>query len=80
MSDTPKNLCINLAPSWGEVGNIYRHLAMSGERVALEKAASEAARAFAAAEALYQIQRELPEHLNEKACRIITAELKRQGF
>ncbi|MBD8483917.1 hypothetical protein [Pseudomonas coleopterorum] len=71
---------IDLTPTWGEIGNIYTRLATSNEQKALEAMHGEAARAFAAAEALQQIQAQLPDDLREIACRIMAVELAKQGI
>lgn len=71
---------IDLTPTWGEIGNIYTGLAASNEQAALGAMHSEAARAFAAAEALQQIQAQLPDDLREIACRVMAVELAKQGI
>lgn len=71
---------IDLTPTWGEIGNIYTRLAASNEQKALEGMRSEAARAFAAAEALQQIQAQLPDELRDIACRVMAVELAKQGI
>lgn len=76
---TTKTGTIDLTPTWGEIGNIYTRLAASNEQAALSQMHSEAARAFAAAEALQQIQAQLPDELREIACRVMAAELAKQG-
>lgn len=70
---------IDLTPTWGEIGNVYTRLAASNEQKALEGMKSEVARAFAAAEALQQIQQHLPDDLREIACKVMAAELAKQG-
>ncbi len=49
------NMLVDLTPTWGEVGTVVRRLAMSGEYVALRKIWPEAAKAFAAAQALQEV-------------------------
>lgn len=71
---------IDLTPTWGEIGNVYARLVASNEQKALEGMRSEAARAFAAAEALQQIQAQLPDELREIACRVMAVELAKQGI
>lgn len=68
------------APTWGEVGNVYAGLAASNEQEALKGMHSQVARAFAAAEALQQIQAMLPDDLSEIACSIMAVELAKQGI
>lgn len=71
---------IDMTPTWGEIGNIYARLAASGETKALAGMRSEAARAFAAAQALQAIQSRLPADLLEDVCRVMDAEMTKQGF
>lgn len=71
---------IDLTPTWGEIGHIYARLAASGETKALASMQSEAARAFAAAQALQAIQSRLPDELLREAYRVIDAEMTKQGF
>ena len=70
---------IDLTPTWGEVGNILRRLIQGGETKAIEKMDVDLARAFAAAQALQAIQKDLPDDLREKACAVINAEMTKQG-
>jgi hypothetical protein len=77
---TTKTGTIDLTPTWGEIGNIYTRLAASNEQAALSQMHSEAARAFAAAEALQQIQAQLPDELREIACSVMAVELAKQGI
>ncbi len=70
---------IDLTPTWGEVGNIVRRLIQGGETKAIEKMDVDLARAFAAAQALQAIQKDLPDDLREKACAVINAEMMKQG-
>ncbi|WP_421526565.1 hypothetical protein [Pseudomonas yamanorum] len=70
---------IDLTPTWGEVGNIVRRLIRGGETKAIEKMDVDLARAFAAAQALQAIQKDLPDDLREKACAVINAEMTKQG-
>ena len=71
---------IALTPTWGEIGNIVIRLMLTGETAALEHMRTEVARAFAAAEALQQIQAKLPDELSEFACSVMAAELAKQGI
>lgn len=71
---------IDLTPTWGEVGNIVRRLIQGGETKAIEKMDVDLARAFAAAQALQAIQKDLPDDLREKACAVINAEMTKQGY
>lgn len=71
---------IDLTPTWGEIGNMYTRLAESKEVKAIQGMRSEVARAFAAAQALQTIQSQLPDELNELACKVVADEMKKQGF
>lgn len=71
---------IDLTPTWGEIGIFYARLAESGELKALKAMRSEIARAMAAAQALTAIQDELPDHLQAKVAKVLSAELSKQGF
>lgn len=68
------------SPSWGEVGNVVIRLMLTGDKAALEHMTTDVARAFAAAEALRQIQGQLPDDLNELACSVTAVELAKQGI
>ena len=76
---TQRVCTIDLTPTWGEVGNIVRRLIQGGETKAIEKMDVDLARAFAAAQALQAIQKDLPDDLREKACAVINAEMTKQG-
>ena len=71
---------IDITPTWGEWGNLYRHLAESGEHRACRALHADYAKAMAAAEALKQIQKELPDHLQKKVSFVLTEELTKQGY
>ncbi|EME4608261.1 TPA: hypothetical protein R4Z46_004510 [Escherichia coli] len=75
-----RNETISLAMSWGEWANVLRRLMMSGETKALKEMDTEVARAFAAAEALQQIQHRLPDDLRELACKVVQSEMAKQGY
>lgn len=68
------------SPSWGEVGNVVIRLMLTGDTAALQHMTTDVARAFAAAEALRQIQGKLPDDLTELACSVTAAELAKQGI
>lgn len=70
---------IDMTPTWGEIGTLYVRLAESGEVKALAGMRREAARAFAAAQALLAIQDELPGELQERVAEIMRAEMQKQG-
>jgi len=71
---------IDITPTWGEWANLYRRLAESGEANAIRELRQDFARAFAAAQALQTIQSQLPDDLNELACKVVADEMKKQGF
>lgn len=71
---------IPLKMSWGDVALVYRRLAESGERRALEAMREEIARMGAAAEALNAITKDLPDALQQRVSEVIVSELAKQGF
>jgi hypothetical protein len=70
---------IDLTPTWGEWGNIYRSLAESGERHAVKHLASDLARALAAAQALQVVTGTLTDEQNRIVAQTMAAELSKQG-
>jgi len=74
------NMQVNIAPSWGDVGNIIQRLAVSGERQALQKLWPQAAKAFAAAEALNQVMPLLNEEQKSVVAKTMVVALKEQGY
>lgn len=74
------NMQVNIAPSWGDVGNIIQRLAVSGERQALQKLWPQAAEAFAAAEALNQVMPLLNEEQKSVVAKTMVVALKEQGY
>ncbi|VWC52657.1 hypothetical protein BLA23254_08049 [Burkholderia lata] len=71
---------IDLTPTWGEVGNLYARLAESGETAAIRGMRSEAAKAFAAAQAFTAIQATLSEEQRAIASDVLTTELSKMGY
>ena len=71
---------IDLTPTWGEVGNMYVRLAESGEVAAIRRMRSEAAKAFAAAQAFTAIQATLSEEQRAIASGVLTTELSQMGY
>jgi hypothetical protein len=71
---------IDLTPTWGEVGNMYVRLAESGEVAAIRRMRSEAAKAFAAAQAFTAIQATLSEEQRAIASGVLTTELSKMGY
>lgn len=71
---------IDLTPTWGEIGNIYARMAESGETKAVAGMRSEAARAFAASQALLAIQSDLTDEQRMKVAAVMDEEMAKQGF
>lgn len=74
------NMQVNIAPSWGEVGNILQRLAVSGDRQAVQKLWPEAAKAFAAAEALNRVMPLLNDEQKSVVAKTMADALKKQGY
>lgn len=75
-----EGMTIDLTPTWGEIGNVYTRMAETGEHAAAREMHSEAARAFAFAEAFKTIHASLPADLRELAKATIGVELRKQGI
>ena len=71
---------INVAPSWGQWGNIFYNFARSGERKAVKTLHRDMARALSFAEALSAIWDDLPEELAAQAEGVFRVEMAKQGF
>lgn len=71
---------IDLTPTWGEVGLLFIRLALSREVKALGHMKSEAARAFAAAQALQAITKTLTDEQADIVARTLAEELAKQGY
>jgi len=72
---------INLTPTWGEWGNVYRSLAeRSSEAVPLKHLAPDLARALASCQALNAIGKTLTDEQQAIVSRVIAEELIKQGF
>lgn len=71
---------IDLTPTWGEIGNLYRRLAETGEVAAITRMASEFAKAMAAAQALTDLLPSLTDDQTARMKQTIVAELTKQGF
>ncbi len=71
---------IDVTPTWGEIGNVYRRLVESAETKAAKAMGPEIAKALAAAQALTAIQDTLTTDQAERVRRIMVAELAKQGF
>ncbi|SON76129.1 conserved hypothetical protein [Xanthomonas citri pv. fuscans] len=79
MATKEQGITIDLTPTWGEVGNLIRRLIQGGETATVEQMDVDIARAFAAAQALQAIQKDLPDDLREIACAVVEAEMTKQG-
>lgn len=71
---------IDVTPTWGEVGNVYRRLVESAETKAAKAMGPEIAKALAAAQALTAIQHTLTADQAERVRHVMAAELAKQGF
>ena len=72
---------INLTPTWGEWGNIYRSLAeRSNQGQALKHLAPDLARALASCQALNAIGKTLTDEQQAIVSRVIAEELTKQGY
>lgn len=71
---------IDMTPTWGEIGNVVKRLAMSRETKALNVMWSEVARAMAAAQALQAITKTLNDEQSAIVSKTLVAELTKQGY
>ena len=71
---------IDITPTWGEFGNIYRRFAETGETKAVRELRSELSKAMAAAQALNAIRATLTDAQAETVSKAVTAELAKQGY
>ena len=72
---------VDLTPTWGEIGVIVRRLALDGkQQSAVQKIWPEAARAFAAAEALQQVMPLLSDDQKSVVAKALVQELGKQGY
>lgn len=71
---------IDLTPSWGEWGNVYRRFAESGEVAAIRHLAPDFARAMSACQALQDIMPSLTDEQQDVVSKMLTRELGKQGF
>lgn len=72
---------IDLTPTWGEWGNIYRSIAeRSDQGEALKHLAPDMARALAAGQALNAILGTLTTEQEATVARVLTDELTKQGY
>lgn len=78
-SDQPTNY-VDIGMTWGQFGQMYKTFAEGRSVKALQELRPELAKACAAAEALRQIQAELPEELITKINKVMKEEMQKQGF
>ena len=72
---------INLTPTWGEWGNIYRNIAESSDQgKVLKQLAPDLARALASCQALNAIRGTLTPEQEATVARVLTEELTKQGY
>ena len=72
---------VDLTPTWGEIGVIVRRLAFDGkQQTAVKKIWPEAARAFAAAEALQRLMTLLSDDQKSVVANTLVQELGKQGY
>ena len=69
---------IDIAPTWGEWGNVYARLAENGQTAAIRYLRRDLARALAAAQALKALP--LTDEQQTLATRVMMEELVKQGF
>lgn len=79
MSQVAATNTVDITPTWGEWGRVYRSLAESGECHAIKELASDFAWGMAAAQALKTIRATLTEEQKAAVSRVIADELKKQG-
>lgn len=79
-TDMTKARTINITPTWGEWGNVYRRFAESGERKAIVALREDFARAMASTQALQSILHTLTDEQQTIVSRTMTDELSKQGF
>ncbi|OIQ72192.1 hypothetical protein GALL_461880 [mine drainage metagenome] len=70
---------IDLTPSWGEWGNLYRRFAESGEAKAIKMLRPDFAKAMASAEAFKAIQKTLSDEQQKIVADVLARELGKQG-
>ena len=76
----PPVTTVDITPTWGEWGRIYRRYAESGERLAIKQLAKDFARAMSACEALKAINSSLTPEQRAQVDLTIKVELAKQGF
>ncbi len=76
----PTGETIDMTPTWGEVGLLFKRLIQSNEKRAIAQMWSEHAKAFAAAQSLQAIMKTLTDEQRAIVGRTMVAELSKQGF
>ncbi|MFC3715192.1 hypothetical protein ACFONC_03380 [Luteimonas soli] len=71
---------IDMTPTWGEIGNVFRRFVESRETKAAMAMAPEIAKALAAAQALTAIQPTLTPDQATQVRHVMAVELAKQGF
>lgn len=71
---------VDITPSWGEWGTLYRRFAESGETKVLKELRSDFAKAMAAAEALKSIQKTLSDEQQKIVAEVLAREIGKQGY
>lgn len=71
---------IDITPTWGEWGIIYRRFAESGERKAITALREDLARAMASCQALNVIGKTLTDEQRAIVSRVIVEELTKAGY
>jgi hypothetical protein len=78
MSNANNPEVIDITPTWGEWGNVYRRFSESGERKACKALAQDFARACAGFQALQALDL-TPEQI-QTVDRVMREEMRKQGF
>jgi len=69
---------IDMTPTWGEIGNIFWRLAVTGEARALEKVKEDFAKVFAVVQAFKALDLTHDQTVTCKA--VMAVEMAKQGF
>lgn len=83
VTETPEAIaitCVDIAPTWGTIGLLFRRLIASREWAALDAGKEELARVFAMAQAFHDISKTLTDAQAQKAAKSMAQSLKEQGF
>ena len=71
---------VDLTPTWGEWGNIYRRFAESGETKAIRHLSEDFARAMASTEAVNKLLRTFTDEQRIIYEKTMVEEMRKQGF